>query len=194
VALITKEDVKLELGIKDAENNDLIEAVTVGVEGLYKELTGKTVVEQAALTEYYNAYEDQSVVILRGYPVATTPAVQMWDDPDWQWTSDHLVPAEDYRVDYVHGVIYYNSYFHVGNQSIKVSYTAGYTETGASAIPSGSKQIMVRQAAHWFEQAKDHKWDKASVAQPQGMGTISYKNLKDNLLPDFAMLIERDSR
>ena len=195
MSLITKEDVKLELGIKDTENNDLIEAVAAGVESLYVELTGRSSLAKQALTEYYNAYEHTNTVVLKSYPVATSPAVQMWDDPDWNWTSDHLIPAEDYRVDYVDGIIYYNSYFHTGKQSIKVSYTAGYETTGSvNLIPAGTKQILVRQAAHWFEQAKDSKWDKATVAQPQGMGTTSYKNLKDNLLPDFAMLIERESR
>lgn len=195
MSMITKEDLKLELGIKDTDNNDLLEAIATGVEGLFIELTGREWSQQA-LTEYYNAYEQHNTVILRSFPVATDPAVQMWDDPDWNWTSDHLIPAEDYRVDYVHGVIYYNSFFHVGNQSIKVSYTAGYEETeeGVVTIPAGTKQILIRQGAHWFEQAKDSKWDKSSIAQPGGMGTTSYKNLKDNLLPDFVMLIEREIR
>jgi hypothetical protein len=188
VALLHKEDIKLELGIDDAENNDLIEAVATGVLGLLDELTGRTW-EQTALTEYFSTYERTNQILLNSYPVATSPAVQMWDDPDWEWGSTTLIPAADYRVDYVNGIIYYNSFFHIGKQSVKVSYTAGY-----SSLPAGVKQILIRQGAHWFEQAKDAKWDKSSIAQPSGMGTTSYKNMMNNLLPDFAMLIERESR
>jgi len=187
MALINLEDLRIEIGEKEESNDELLRVMADGVLGLFESFTQRTLT-QTALTEYYNSSEYCDRIFLRNWPVATSPAVQIWDDPDWVWATSDLVPATDYRVDYTRGIVYYSGgYFFEGKQSIKVCYTAGY-----ATLPAGMKRILVRQGAHWFRQAKDQKWDVASVSLPAGAGTTSYKFLESNMLPDFALLIEKE--
>jgi len=188
MALITLEDLRLEVEEKTPANDELLRAMASGIESLWETLTNRTL-ESTAHTEYHNIQEYGDTIFLKNWPVVSDPAVQLWEDPDWEWGSDTLIAATDYRVDYVNGVIYYNSYFLEGKQTVKVSYTAGYS---VSTLPDGWKRILVRQGVHWFHQAKHSKWDVASVAEPAGAGTTSYKNLVSNLLPDFALLVEKE--
>ena len=100
MALLTKEDLKLELDEYDIENEELYEAYCVAVENLFGFMTGRTI-EQTALTEYYNVDDYCDTILLKSWPVATSPAVIVHDDPDWSWGDSSLVAAGDYRVDYI---------------------------------------------------------------------------------------------
>lgn len=189
MAFIAISDAKVELEINNTTYDALLTPLVSAVLSIWDELTGRTWA-QAAFTEYYSAPAHQNMLLLRQHPVASSPAVQMWDDPDWEWGSDTLVAAADYRVDEVTGIIYYNSNFHEGKQSIKVSYTAGYTDAG---VPEWLKRILVRQVAVWFQQARNREWHLSSKATPEG-GSISFSNLKNNLLVEFVDLARRHKR
>ena len=190
MALLTKEDVKQELQIDDAENDDLLQSLAAASVSLWEFLTDRTA-EETEHTEYHNSEDYGSAIFLQNRHVSSTEAFTLYDDTTWSWGSDTLIGATEYRVDYVRGIVYYESYFSAGKQNLKVTYTAGYTTT---TLPAAWKEIFARQAAHWFRQAVDQKWDISSLALPEGAGTTSYKVLKDNLLPDFVLLATREAR
>lgn len=190
MSLITNTDVKSELGISDTTDDAFITTLCNAILSIWDEETGRTWA-YTANTEYYNSEGHSSIVILDNYPVDSSATFELYDDPDWDWSASDLVDSDDYRVDYDEGIVYYDGYFYEGKQTIKVIYSAGYTDL---TVPSGIKQILVRQTAHWFQQAKAKDWDKATVSSPAGGGTINYKNLKDNFLPEFAMAIEKNKK
>jgi hypothetical protein len=68
-----------------------------------------------------------------------------------------------------------------------IKYKAGYTE---DTIPSWLAQILIRQTAHWYLQAQEKRWHVSSATIGDN-ATISYKNQKNNLLPDFLDLANR---
>jgi len=78
-----------------------------------------------------------------------------------------------------------------GHQNIYVKYTAGYTD---STVPTWLKQTLIRQASHWYRQAKDQKWDMSSKSEPAGAGTVAYTRLQNNLLPDFWAFVQMNRR
>lgn len=182
-------DLKTTLNISDSDKDTLLQELCDSVESLWCEMTDIEWV-QAERTEHYNSDSYNSRVFLDNSPVASSPAPQIWDDPDWEWGSSSLIDSSDYRIDYDQGIIYYNGFFYEGKQSIKVTYTSGYT---ADNVPDWLKKILIRQACHWYKQDVDQRWDKSSVSAPAGGGTVAYKNMIDNLLPDFLAAVERNS-
>lgn len=186
---IDVDDLKTTLDISDSDKDTLLQELCDGVESLWNEITDIDWV-QAEHTEYYNSDSYNGRVFLKNTHVASSPALQIWDDPDWEWGSSSLIDSSDYRVDYEEGIVYYNGFFYEGKQSIKVTYTSGYT---ADNVPDWLKKILIRQACHWYKQDIDQRWDKSSVSAPAGGGTVSYKNMRDNLLPEFLSAAERNS-
>ena len=189
---ISKTDLKTELEIA-SDNTDYdtwLDLMTNAVESLWDQMTNRTWFK-TAFTDYYDSPRYTNKVFLDNYPVTVTPALTIHDDPDWVWGSDTLIDSDQYRADYIKGIIHYNAYFFNGNQSIKVGYTAGYA---ADDLPKAIKQLLVRQACHWFKQGKGQIWDVSSESQPAGAGTLSFKGLQDNLLPDFIMMAGLEQR
>lgn len=186
---IDKDDLKTQLEISGTNYDTLLDLYANYSESLWDRLTNRTWFnDEQNKTEYYDVEPRSNQLFLDNLPI--TEIVSIHDDPDWIWGSDTLIEAEDYRADEDAGVIHYNSYFFGGGQSVKVIYKAGYT-TGT--VPNWLKAVLIRQALHWFKQAQDQKWDKASEGLPDG-GTISYTELDNNMLPDFAELARNNKR
>lgn len=187
MAFIDKDDLKVEMSITGSSDDTLLEALATAVLSLWDELTNMTWAE-AEHTEYKDSPKNSSSVILDNYPVTSEASITLYDDPDWEFGSDTLIAASEYACDLNRGIIYYDGVFNKGNQSIKVVYTAGYNDGN---VPSWLKQNLVRQASFWFKQAKNQQWAVSSVTFPGDSGVISFKQLKDNLLPDFVLLADK---
>jgi hypothetical protein len=188
-------DVIAELQV-DPDNVATIQLTAIsnvidGVLGLWDELTNRkwAITEY---TEYHNypgdkIYEDPDhdgtyVLFLRHFPVASL--LDIWDDPDRAYTTAYRVAATDYVCASEEGIVYFDDEPSKGIRNIKVNYTAGYSATDLVSTFPGIKQLLVRQAAHWYKQGKEAKWDFSSISTPDG-GSIAFSQLKDNLLPDF---------
>jgi len=190
MSLITKDDLKSELEIasNDTDNDTLLEILAEAIQDLFDDLTSRTW-EETTHTEYHNSDEYGDMIFLRNYPVTSITSIH--DDPERDFGATDLVDSDDYTYDADKGIVYYDGWFYKGKQSLKVVYKAGYT---ANALPKHIKQTLVRQACHWFTQAVKRRWDVSSITLEGGGGTTSYKDLRDNLLPDFVMLAERNRR
>ena len=192
MAFIAISDVKTEIGMdaSDTTYDSMLSAIVSGVLSLLDQLTNRTWAT-GSHTEYYNGVDCPNKVFLKNFPVSSKDDVSIWDDPDWEYGSSDQISSDDFQVDLSRGVIYYNSRFFQSHQNIKVIYTAGYADAD---FPKAYKQILIRQAAHWFKQARGQEWDVSSKANPGGAGTTSFKGLENNLLPDFAALVEKEKR
>ena len=188
MALLTLDDLKVELGLEDASEDRRAQSILTGVLSALDEGTNRTW-EKGARTEYYNARAGQDRIFLKNRPVDSALSFALYDDPDWQWPASTLIPAADYRVDYEKGIVYYGAWFSEGKQSVKVIYTAGYSST---TLPSKVRAIIVRQAAVWFKQAKHGRWDLASEGRPAGAGTTSYIQMSGGFMPEFAALMDEE--
>ena len=189
MALMTRDDLKSELQLRDSSDKDLLDAICSAILDMLDYMTNRTM-EETAHTEYHNAEEYQNRLFLSNWPVSSLAAFEIHEDPDWVWGSDTLIDADDYRVDYEAGIVYYNSYFLQGRQSIKVEYTAGYT---TSTFPASMKQILVRQAVVWYKQAKNETWDVQSITVPAGGGGVSVERHEKGLLPEFLAMVARET-
>lgn len=187
--LIARSDVKSELNISDTDQDSYIDDLINAILSLWDEETGRTWLETEH-TEYLNAERGQEVIILNNYPVSSTANFYIWDDPEWMWEDFTILDNTYYRLDYDLGILYVDGWMWKGNQSVKVNYTAGYTY---STFPDGIRQILVRQMCHWYHQGRHRLWDKESLDLNVG-GSVSYKKLKQNYLPEFRALILKNKR
>lgn len=190
MALITVDEVKSELNISGTDQDTYIGTLRNAIESLWDEETGRTW-ESSERTQYYNSPEHSQVLMLDDYPVSSTADFDIWDDPDWEWGDADKIDTDEYRIDYDEGIFYYDSYFYQGKQSIKVTYTAGYT---SNTFPNGLKQILIRQICHWYHQGRHRLWDKDTETEAAGGGSVSFKALKDNYLPEFALAVDRNKK
>ena len=110
-------------------------------------------------------------------------------------TYAYLTTLDDYLLDYTlvskTGHINYPSGFWRGINEIYISYIAGYTDGN---VPSWLKETLVRQACHWFMQARERRWHVSKVQFYPDGGTIDYTTLVDNMLPDFKFLVDYHRR
>jgi len=167
-----------------------IKDIIIAVEEDFEEQTDRVLVKQS-ITEYFDIGPQRNKVILRGYPVATSPAVQVWEDSEWSFASgDLLTENTDYKVDYGKGIIMLDIYdsFELGHHALKVTYTAGYD---TSTFPANAARILARQVAHWHHVMKKQRAWIESESTPHG-GSTNF--VKANYLPEYLSLIQRWSR
>jgi len=182
--LITLIEAKLELGITDSDSDTLLSTLIDAVISIFEDEIDRKL-ESAGYIEYYSSEGNESCIFLKNRPV--TEITSIYDDPDWDFDVSDLLSSDDYTYNADNGIVYYNGQFFKGFNSIKVKYTAGYTQT---TLPKSIKQCLIRQMAVWYKDAKGAEWAKSVVSQPGG-GTITKKELKNNLLPDFISLTEK---
>lgn len=188
------EDVKNELHFEfDADNFDwdnMLKAMMAAVEKIWDELT-RRIWESTAHTEYHSTDSFASSIFLDNFPVDSSAAFSLYEDADWDFAAADLIDTDDYIVDYPRGIVYYDGTFLSGKHNVKVIYTAGYT---SATLPADVRQILVRQIAVWWKQAKDGTWHIGSRSSPAGGGTVSFTDLRNNLLPDFVLMSELHRR
>src|SRR3989337_3036051 len=116
MAYCTKAEVKLYLDIRETEveKDALIEALIISSQAFIDEYCNR-VFEQAAVTEYHDGGSNR--IFLDRYPIASSPAVQIWDSWDRAYASTDLIDTDDYFVDSENGIIKFD--YDVGGSAIQ---------------------------------------------------------------------------
>ena len=104
-------------------------------------------------TEQFDSDGYRSAIWVRGIPIASTPAVQLWDDPDRTFAAVSKVASTDYAVYADEGRLQLDAgSFAGGNRSIRATYTGGYAETSnVLGIPDDLKQAFLIQLRYEWE-------------------------------------------
>jgi len=101
-----------------------------------------------ARTETYDIGDGQGVVALRNYPIDTTATftVKTGADTDTPTT----LTSSDYELDATHGLLLAadGGTFPVGQRSLEVTYTAGYT---SATLPAGLRRALLQLVAWVLE-------------------------------------------
>jgi len=154
MALITIAQVKKELANVQRGgdfDDEMLTNIVNGVWALFCTLTDRTW-ESGTFTEYHTVRNvHQKILPLR--ELACSAITTIHNDVDgWEYAAGDLVAAAGYTFDAEEGLIYFKTALAVGiYRSVKVVYAAGYTSV---TVPYDIKQILIRQSAHWYKQAK----------------------------------------
>lgn len=183
MGLCTLEEVKEYNGITDTTNDtlltNLIERVSDGIETFCDRNF-----ESQSYTEYHSGGKNNDRFYTNQYPIITGSGVEVWDDYDWDWTTDDLVDSDDYMVTDNRYIVLNNSVFLDGVNNIKVSYTAGY-----DVIPTDLTQFTIEEVIRKFK-SRRHPGDIKSKSLPDG--TVVYNDVSG--LPDDISILNSYKR
>lgn len=162
----------------------LLTSIVAAIESLWDELTGRTWYTTIH-TEYINIIPGQKSFGVANFPI--TSVTSIYNDAVREYGATDLLSSSDYAVVEETGMIFYDYTLDHGPKAIKITYTAGYT---SNTIPAFIKQLLIRQCAHWWKQAKDNMWHVSEY--DQGSAIQRFKE-KFNLLTDFVEFAEKNS-
>jgi len=190
MAFIDKNDIKNEIdpsGNMTTDYDAYIAALVTYVLSLWDELTERTWAS-GTRTEYYSPKKHQSILLLENYPIVSITSIH--DDPEGDYEDDTLISSDDYRYgDGKSGMVTYDSEFYESTYGVKIIYVAGYTDNNVSGW---LKQILIRQTCYWWKQSEENGWHHGG--KTTSAGTLNYNAFRNNLLPDFELLVERNRR
>lgn len=186
-------DLARELGITNVsvEVAARLEALIEAIEDLWDQMTGR-VWAVTTHTEIHGNLDGFTYnIFLKNYPLSSIDSIKIDNDRAWGADVSEL-ESSAYHPDFSNGIISFVSLPAKGLANIRVVYQAGYA---VGSLPASIKQIMIRQACHWFKQAKDSAWNMSALTQAGGGGIkFGLGTLKDNLLPDFQAAALRHQR
>lgn len=130
---------------------------------------------QAAVIEYHYGGSDR--IFLKRYPVASSPAVQIWDSWDRTYPSSDLIDTDDYYVDTENGIIQFD--YPVGGSpaAVKISYTGGYA---SASFPAAIKQACIELVARKIKEGTGGSLGAPTRTIPEG-GSVQFAI--DDILP-----------
>lgn len=181
MAYCTKAEVKLYLDIKETEveKDALIDTLILSSQAFIDEYCNR-VFEQVAVTEYHDGGSNK--IFLNRYPVASTPAVQIWDSWDRTYANPDLIDSDDYFVDSENGIIKFD--YDVGGSpgAVKIVYTGGF-----ATIPTPISQACIELVARKIKEGPSGGLGVPSRALPGG-GNVTY--VIDALLPQTKVALD----
>ncbi len=147
MALTTKAEVKVFLTITDTSKDTIIDALIPAAQNIIEEYCAMSFdAVTGTITEYHDGGVNR--VILKRYPLASTPAIVVYEDAGREFETEDLVDSDDYRVDLDAGIIYFDYDLGKGWGSIKVIYTPKFPASGATTyIPDAIKQACIELVA-----------------------------------------------
>jgi len=178
----TKAQVKAYLDIKETEEDkdSLITTLIASSQAFIDEYCGRTF-ERAEVTEYHRG--GSTKIFLEQYPVATSPAVQVWDSWDRLYASTDLVASTDYFIDYDEGIITFD--YEIGGSpgAVKVVYTGGPT-----SVPTPISQACVEIVSRKLKEGPSGGLNVPTRQLPGVGGTVVFA--VDALLPQTKVVLD----
>lgn len=190
MALLAKIDVKTYLGITSDKSDEKIDALIPAALAFIETYCGREF-EQSAVTEYFHGPE--AVFILSKYPINSDPALVLYDDWSRKWADDAKVDTDDYYVDYNAGIVYVDYEIGQGKMTVRVDYTAGYTELGTNGsvgFPADLKQACVEIVARKLKEGEGALGVPTRSISEGGSVTF----IIDDILPQTKVVLDRYKR
>ena len=176
IALVTVEDAKAYLELKDSQDDSILETLIDSVSALFNNETNRTLKE----TTFTDLYLDGSGIItldLPDWPVVSITEIEedevaLTEDTDYYLYADegYLAKIGAVWTDNIHG--------------IKITYKAGYS---ATTLPSDIKLATLKQVGLEHSRFKSKNWGESGRTFPDGSITI----VTDNLLPSVRDILSK---
>ncbi len=112
-------------------------------------------------TEYVEYMDGSGVryLIPDHFPIISVTSI--YDDSAWDWTEDYLVDPDDYRITNDKMTILKDGTWALGDENIKLTYTAGY-----AVIPDDLKLACLQQCV--YEIKMQDKKQAMGITMPDG--------------------------
>lgn len=179
MAICSTQSVKDFLKLDDTSRDTQIVTLIPAAQSFIEEYC-RRVFEKAEVTEYHHGGSNR--ILIKRYPIVSTPAPIVWDDWDRDYETDDIVDADDYFVDYDNGIFFFDYELGKGYGSIKVKYTGGYT-----TVPEAVRQACVELVARKIRAGAPGDTGVVSKGMPGGT-SVTFST--DGLLPETKLALD----
>ena len=194
MALVTAAEVRAYIPTLSGDGDDSVlstlisrfDSVAASFMGYPKQSSGSVSIESGTYVEYLDGPGGRELTVTVK-PV--TAVASIYDDPDLDYTdAADLIASSDYTLYGVEGRIVLDfdavdASWSVGHRHIKITYGAGYGDSGAP-MPNAIKHAACIQVAHWYA-ARSHigRTKISSAGQTAALETLE-------LLPEVRMALQ----
>lgn len=183
-SLVSLVDVKSFLAMKGsvADTDTLLEKLIDSVSTLFESYLNRNILSR----EYIEYHDGRGLTVLFPYQPHITTVSGIWNDSDWSWNTNTLVPDSIYRVVDNSFIMFHNTTMGDYSQNVKIIYSAGYETT-----PDDLKQSTITEVARIYKN-KDNVSVNTRFSKTESDGSTSFAS--DNLLPQTLLTLNRYKR
>ena len=157
--LVSLGDMKEYLRITDTTDDGAIGMFLNMVRDLFDDYTGRKL--KAEDCEEIQNGTDRDNIHVNNYPINTVVgSLQVFIDLDRNFGADSLVDTNDLSIDSENGIIYYDSWFPMGRQNVKIIYNGGF-----SSVPYDLQVATMETVAHLWKRREEKRWGVSSINQ-----------------------------
>ena len=174
-ALITTEDLKAYLDMKDSTQDKLLEILINAISTLFDQYTSRNL-KEATYTDLYLDGNGEEIMYLPDWPIGSitsiaedSVALTEGEDNDY-----YLYADEGY-------LVRISAVWLKGYKTIKITYKAGYL-----TVPKDLQLACMEQVAYEWQRQKNRTWGESSKSK--GDFNISY--IKDDLLSQVKKVLD----
>ncbi len=158
-------------------DDDLLEDLSNRVSIMFQTYCGITSFKSTDYTEYQDGFASKYLFV-NNVPINSVAEIN--EDSDWDWASDTTIAADSYRIIDGKYIVIKDTIFAAGDQSIKITYNAGY-----DSIPLDLKQVCIEEVVRRFK----HRKDFDVVAKSMEDGSVNYS--EKGLLTGTKQVLDR---
>ena len=187
--ILTLDEMKDALGIKDADDDAQVTALLEGLQGRFDQECNRRFLYGSGIEELFDG--GTQLLLVRAFPIDSVTSLHV--DPDRQWTADTLLNASGYACNKARGRIVYGLgeyYWPIGFQHLRVIYSGGLIKDDFSAAPGAdtgdieSLRRAVRMQGN-FEWRNKQNLGTSNVS----VGGVSLALAKAELLPEVKAIL-----
>ncbi len=161
-------------------HDGLLEMLINGVSAMF-EVYCRRVFQQASFTEYHNG-RGKVVLFVGNPPIASSPAVEIWDDLERVWGSGTLIDPSQYTIDESEMFIQMDGRtLKDGYKNVKITYTGGYL-----TIPGDLELACIEQVALKFREATEKNLGVTARGFADGSVSFNWREI----LPQIKMILD----
>jgi uncharacterized phiE125 gp8 family phage protein len=165
-ALITLQDAKELVDVKDATRDGLLEGLIHSISQGFESYTRRKLAARTFTNVLYDGPGDNELW-LPNYPITNIASIT--EGGVALASTDYLLYAEQGLLRKAEGGAWTSE-----RQGIKITYTAGFVvQTGTITLPYDLKMACQKQIAHEFQMQKQKSWGEASRSFADGSQTFT---------------------
>lgn len=187
--ILTLDEMKDALGIKDADDDAQVTALIEGLQARADQECNRHFLYASGIEEFFDG--GKQWLMVNRFPIASVASVHV--DPDRQWTADTLLETTGYACNKQRGRIVYGIgeyYWPNGFQHIRVVYSGGLvTDSGVVATGADSSELDSLKRA--LKMQGNFEWrNKQSLGvQSIGQQGMNVSLAKAELLPEVKAIL-----
>jgi hypothetical protein len=168
-ALVSLNDVKTYYDLTNSKANDdtFIETLIDDVTDLFENYCSVETFKQTTKTEYLDGTGGK-YLFTKNIPIFSVTSI--YEDTEWVWAVDTLIPSTDYRIVDNRYLVRYSDVWEPGDQNIKLIYVYGFV-----SIPGDLKVVCIEEVIRRLRNRNNP--DILSKSMPDGSVNLVEKGL-----------------